>query len=222
MAEDEPLIRFDWLAERPELLIERTLEHLWLTLLAVAIGFAISMALALLIRRWPLAYTPVTATAGVLYTIPSLALFALLVPFFGFTVLTAEIALVSYTLLILVRNIVAGLQGVPAEVCEAADAMGLGSLGRLWRVELPLALPVIVAGLRIATVTTVGLVTVSALIGQGGYGRMILDGIGRTGFFPTLIITGAVLSVALAMVADAAFVGLQWLATPWSRARARS
>ena len=215
---DEPLIRFDWLAERPGLLIERTLEHVWLTLLAVAIGFAISLALALLIRHRPGTFTPITTMAGVLYTIPSLALFALLVPFTGFTVLTAEIALVSYTLLILVRNIDAGLAGVPADVREAADAMGFGSWRRLLRIELPLALPVIVAGLRIATVTTVGLVTVSALIGQGGYGRMILDGIGT--FFPTLIITGAALSVGLAMLADVGFVALQRLATPWSRAGA--
>jgi osmoprotectant transport system permease protein len=218
MPDGEPLVRWDWLATHLDTLWDRTLEHLVLTTLAVTIGFAISFALALLIRRHPRTYTPITGASGILYTIPSLALFAMLVPITGLTILTAEIALVSYTLLILVRNIVAGLASVPAEVREAADAMGFSSLGRLWRVELPLALPVIVAGLRIATVTTIGLVTVSALIGQGGYGSLIEDGLRR--FFPTMYLAGAVLSIVLAMLADAVFVLLQRRATPWARARA--
>jgi osmoprotectant transport system permease protein len=214
----EPLIRFDWLAQRLDMLAFRTLEHIWLTILAVSIGFAISFALALFIRHRRAALGPVTATAGVLYSIPSLALFAVLVPITGLTTLTAQIALVSYTLLILVRNIVAGLDSVPAEVREAADGLGYTSIGRLWHVELPLALPVIIAGLRIATVTTIGLVTVAALIGQGGLGFLITDGLRR--FFPTLYITGAVLSVLLAVAADAFFVLLQRATTPWARARA--
>ncbi len=218
MPEGEPLIRWDWLATHVDTLWQRTLEHIVLTVLAVSIGFAISFALALLIRHRPGAYGPTTATSAVLYTIPSLALFAMLVPITGLTVLTAEIALVSYTLLILVRNIVAGLAGVPAEVREAADAMGFTDSRRLWQVELPLALPVIVAGLRIATVTTIGLVTISALIGQGGYGRLIEDGLRR--FFPTMYLTGAVLSVVLAVLADAIFVLVERRATPWLRARA--
>jgi osmoprotectant transport system permease protein len=216
--EPEPLVRWEWLATHLDTLWERTLEHVLLTVIAVAVGFAISFALALVIRRRPGAYAPITAGAGVLYTIPSLALFAMIAPITGLTLLTAEIALVSYTLLILVRNIVAGLEGVPADVREAADAMGFTGWGRLWRVELPLAVPVIVAGLRIATVTTIGLVTVSALIGQGGYGRLIEDGLRR--FFPTMYLTGAVLSVLLAVIADALFVALQRRATPWARARA--
>jgi osmoprotectant transport system permease protein len=220
MPDPEPLIRWDWLAARLDVLAFRTLEHIWLTVLAVAIGFVISFALALLIRRRPRAYTPITGAASVIYTIPSLALFAALVPITGLSVLTAEIALVGYTLLILVRNTVAGLQGVPADVREAADAMGYAGWQRLWRVDLPLALPVIVGGVRIATVTTVGLVTVAALIGQGGLGALIRDGL-RT-FFPTLYITGAILSVALAIAADAMFVGLQRRATPWARARSKS
>ena len=218
MPDDEPLVRWDWLVDHVDELWARTLEHLVLTVLAVGIGLAISFGLALLIRRRPRAYAPITAGSGILYTIPSLALFALLVPITGLTLLTAEIALVSYTLLILVRNIVAGLEGVPADVREAADAMGYTSWGRLWRVELPLAVPVIVAGLRIATVSTIGLVTVSALIGQGGYGRLIEDGLRR--FFPTMYLTGAVLSVLMAILADALFVALQRRATPWARARA--
>jgi osmoprotectant transport system permease protein len=218
MGEGEPLVRFDWLLDRVDMLAARTLEHIWLTLLAVVIGFVLSFALALIIRRWRRTFTPITAGAAVLYTIPSLALFAALVPITGRTVLSAEIALVSYTLFILVRNILAGLDGVPGEVREAATAMGYTPWTRLWRVELPLALPVIVAGLRIATVTTVGLVTVAALIGIGGLGFLIEDGLRR--FFPTLYLAGAVLSVVLAVAADALFVGLQRVATPWARRRA--
>ena len=129
---------------------------------------------------------------------------AALVPITGLTATSALIALVSYTLLILVRNIVTGIDGVPEDARDAADGMGFTRGGRLWRVDLPLATPVIVAGLRIATVTTIGLVTVSALIGQGGLGRLIVDGLRRS--FPTMTITGAVLSVLLAVVADIAFV----------------
>jgi osmoprotectant transport system permease protein len=217
---EEPLIRWDWLAARLDMLAFRTLEHLWLTVLAVSIGFAISFALALFIRRRPGTYEPISATAGIIYSIPSLALFGLLVPITGLTVLTAQIALVGYTLLILVRNTVAGLAGVPPEVREAALAMGYTGLGRLLRVELPLALPVIIAGLRIATVTTIGLVTVAALIGQGGLGYLITDGLRR--FFPTLYLTGAILSVLLAIAIDALFVGLQRLTTPWARARTQA
>ena len=218
MPEPEPLVRFDWLVARLDMLAYRTLEHVWLTVLAVAIGFAISFALALYIRRQPRSFGPITATAGVIYSIPSLALFVALVPVTGLSTLTALIALVGYTLLILVRNTVAGLQGVPPDVREAADAMGYTNFARLWHVELPLALPVIIAGLRVATVTTIGLVTIAALIGQGGLGFLIQDGLHRR--FPTLYVTGAVLSVLLAVVADALFVGLQRLTTPWARARA--
>src|SRR5690606_3871070 len=124
-------------------------------------------------------YGPITWIGSVLYTIPSLALFGLLIPFTGLGLLTAEIALVSYTILIFVRNIVAGLDGVPRSVLEAADGMGYTRWRRLWQVELPLALPTIVAGIRIATVTVIGLVTLTALIGSGGYGALIDDGLSR-------------------------------------------
>ncbi|CAN5647901.1 ABC transporter permease [soil metagenome] len=211
------LVDFGWLFARLDMLAMRTLEHIWLTVIAVAIGFAISFGLALLIRGRPAAYAPITASAAVLYTIPSLALFAALLPLTGRNVLTAEIALVSYTLLILVRNTVAGLEGVPADVREAAAGMGYTAWSRLWRVELPLAMPVIVAGLRIATVTTIGLVTVASFIGIGGLGFLIGDGLRR--FFPTLYITGALLSVLLAIAADALFVLLQRRLSPWAAAR---
>lgn len=218
MPEGEPLIRWDWLLDHTDDIIDRLVEHVWLTVVAIAVGFVISFVLALIAIRRGWTYGPITAATGILYTIPSLALFAILVPITGLSVLTAEIALVGYTLLILIRNIVAGIQGVPRDVIEAAEGMGFGIATRLVRVELPLAVPVIVAGLRIATVSTIGLVTVAALIGQGGLGKLIEDGLSRR--FSTLYITGAVLSVALAVLADAAFVLLQRVLTPWARARA--
>ena len=152
---------------------------------------------------------------GVLYTIPSLAAIGLLLPITGLTLLTAEIVLVSYTLLILVRNTLAGLDGVPEEIREAARGMGFSPVRQLFTVELPLAVPAIIAGVRIATVTTIGLVTVTALIGQGGLGQLIYDGYLRT--FHTPLVVGAVLSVALAVIADVLLLGLQRIVTPWAR-----
>ncbi|HKY50890.1 MAG TPA: ABC transporter permease, partial [Candidatus Limnocylindria bacterium] len=166
--------------------------------------------------RVPRAEGPITAVAGTLYTIPSLALFAMLIPYTGLTILTAEIGLVGYTLLILIHNILRGIRGVPADVREAAVGMGYTARQILWRVELPLAAAVIIAGLRIATVSTIGLVTVTALIGQGGFGYHILVGLQR--FFFTQLVAGAVLSVALAVVADALLVLVQRRITPWTRA----
>jgi osmoprotectant transport system permease protein len=149
--------------------------------------------------------------------VPSLALFAMLVPWTGLSRTTAEIGLVGYTLLILIRNIVTGLDAVPDEVREAARAMGFTGRRRLLRIELPLAVPSIIAGIRIATVTTIGLVTVTALIGQGGLGQLILDGLIRD--FRTPLVVGTVLSIALAVVADVGLVGLERLITPWARGR---
>ena len=165
------------------------------------------------IRSRPKANGPILAGAGIVYTIPSIALFALLIPITGLSFLTAEIALVGYTLLILVRNVTTGLGSLPRDVLESADGAGFTRWQRLWRVELPLALPVIVAGLRVATVTTIGLVTVTAFLGQGGLGRLILDG--RDRFFATPLVVGASLSVALAFIADTAFTRLERLLTPW-------
>ncbi len=153
-----------------------------------------------------------------LYTIPSLALFAFFVPITGFTILTAEIGLVSYTLLILVRNIVAGIRGVDPAVREAALGMGYGRRRLFFEIELPLALPVIVAGIRIAAVTTIGLVTVTSLIGQGGVGFFILRGLGR--FFDTEIILGTVLSVLMAVIIDVGLVLVEKALSPWARRRA--
>jgi osmoprotectant transport system permease protein len=165
MTPGEPLIRWDWVIRNLDAIGQRIAEHLILTGLAVGIGLVISFVLSLWVARHPRLYGPVTWVTGILYTIPSLALFAMLIPFTGLSLLTAEIGLVSYTLLILIRNIVSGIRSVPADVREAALGMGYTPRQILWRVELPLALAVIIAGIRIATVTTIGLTTVTALIG---------------------------------------------------------
>jgi osmoprotectant transport system permease protein len=215
VTEGEPLIRWDWIASHTDDFARRLGQHLELTLIAVGVGFVVAFGLSLLIVRIPRLEGPVTWVTGTLYTIPSLALFALLIPYTGLTILTAEIGLTSYTLLILVRNIVRGIRGVPAEVREAAVGMGYTPRQLLWRVELPLALAVIVAGVRLATISTIGLVTVTALIGLGGFGQLIYEGLQR--FFSTELIAGAVLSVALAIAADALLVLLQRALTPWAR-----
>jgi osmoprotectant transport system permease protein len=212
----EPLVRWDWVASQLDEIAARFVEHVELTAIAVGVGLIVAFALSLVVLRSPRLEGPVVWITGTLYTIPSLALFALLIPYTGLTILTAEIGLVSYTLLILIRNIVQGIRGVPADVREAATGMGYTSRERLWRVELPLATPVIIAGVRVATVSTIGLVTVTALIGQGGFGYFILIGIQR--FFSTELILGAVLSVGLAICADGLLVLLQRRLTPWMRA----
>ncbi|MFN2586877.1 MAG: ABC transporter permease [Actinomycetota bacterium] len=210
------LFRWDWVVDHLDEVGARSWEHLFLTFLAVGIGFAISFPLGVYSFRHRRLYGPIASVAGILYTIPSLALFALLVPFTGLTATTAEIGLVSYTLLILIRNVVAGLQGVPEDAREAALGMGFSRSQLLWRVELPLALPVIVAGLRIVTVTVKCLVTVTAMIDQGGLGDFILLGLER--FFPTATILGAVLSVLLAVLADRLLALGERVLTPWARA----
>lgn len=217
MTPGEPLVRWDWIVGHLDEIALRLGEHLLLTVIAVAGGFVIAFALALASLRWPRAYAPATWVTGIVYTIPSLALFSLLIPFTGLTLLTAEIGLVGYTLLILLRNIVGGIRSVPTDATEAAAGMGYTSWQTLWRVQLPLALPVIVAGIRVATITTIGLVTITALIGQGGLGYFILIGIQR--FFSTPLLLGAFLSVILAVVADGALVLAQRALTPWARAR---
>ena len=215
MTPGEPLIQWDWIASHLDEFAFRLGEHIELTAIAVVVGFVIAFALSLLILRLPRAEGPITWVTGTLYTIPSLALFALLIPYTGLTVLTAEIGLVGYTLLIFINNIVRGIRGVPADVREAAVGMGYTPREVLWRIELPLAAAVIIAGTRVATVSTIGLVTVTALIGQGGFGFLILIGLQR--FFTTELIAGAVLSVALAVVADALLVLLQRRLTPWTQ-----
>jgi osmoprotectant transport system permease protein len=221
VAAEEPLVRWDWVSDHTDDIREAFWQHLTLTGVAVGIGFAISIGLALVAVRWRWTYEPLAGFTGALYAIPSLALFSVLITiqWFGLGFRTAVAALVSYTLLILLRNIVAGLDGVPAAVREAADGMGYERWRRVLRVDLPLATPAIIAGLRIATVTTVGLVTVTALVGEGGFGRLInQEGLQRN--FPTPIVVGTVLSVALAVAFDLVFVIVERLVTPWMRAGA--
>ena len=213
----DSFIWWDWVGRHTTQIQTATLEHLRLTLIAVAAGFAISVVLAAISLRWRWTYTPIAGVAGVLYTIPSLALFAFLLPITGFNTLTAEIGLTGYTIAIFVRNIVAGVDGVAPDVIAAADGMGYGRIRRLLTVELPLAAPAIVAALRIATVTTVGLVTVTGLIGQGGYGAFIDSGLARS--FSTEVVVGGGLSVVMAVVLDALLVGFERAATPWAHSR---
>ena len=220
MEQGDPFFDWGWTMRHLDDVATKILAHLVLTGLAVGIGLLISLALALLIIRYRWLDSPVTWITGILYTIPSLALFALLVPFWGFSLRTAEVGLVSYTLLILIRNIVAGLRGVPPEVREAAVGMGYSPRQVLVRVDLPLALPVIIAGVRIATVTTIGLVTVTAIIGRENLGQFILEGINQ--LFSTKIVLGAVLSIALAVTADVLLLGVQRLVAPWLRTRGRT
>ena len=212
-------MRWDWITSNLPQLGKALIDHLILTAIAVGVGFVLSFALSLLIYRRRRLAGPVTGIAGVLYTVPSLALFAFLVPITGLSIVSAEIGLVSYTLLILIRNTLAGLDGVPADVREAADGMGYGPTRKLFAVELPLAVPLIIAGLRIATVTTIGLVTVAAVIGQGGLGQVMIRGFNFRN--DTAVYTGAILIVALAIVADLVLAGIGRLATPWARIRGR-
>jgi len=209
-------IRWSWVASHTDRILGDLFQHVELTVIAVVLGLLIAAPVGVLAWRYRASRGPVLAVAGALYTIPSLALFALLVPWTGLTVVTSEIGLVAYTLLILARNIVVGLDGVPGEVRDAATGMGYRPVRQLLRVELPLALPVIVAGLRIATVTTIGLVTITALLGQGGLGELLLDGLIRD--FRTPLVVGATLSVALAVVLDLLLALAQRLLTPWARA----
>jgi osmoprotectant transport system permease protein len=204
-----------WVSDHLSEIQSRLTQHIQLTLLSIGFGLLIAFPLALLCVRYRRMYGPVIAVTGILYTIPSLALFALLLPITGLSVTTAVIPLTAYTLLILIRNIVIGLRGVPAEVREAAQGMGYSPTAQLLRVELPLALPAIFAGIRIATVTTIGLVTVTALIGQGGLGQLLLDGLNRD--FRTPVTVGAVLSLALAVVADLFLVTVLRATTRWQR-----
>jgi osmoprotectant transport system permease protein len=195
-------------------------QHVVLTVIAVAIGFAISLALALLAYRFRRVEQPVILFTSFLYTIPSLALFELLipVPHLGLSQTTAEVALVAYTLLILFRNILTGLRSVPDDVRDSARGMGMNEWQVLWRVVIPLALPAIIAGLRIATVSTIALATIAAVIVNRGLGVPILSAIADSTFKTELIAAG-VMAVALAIAADSLLVVAQRLLTPWARNR---
>jgi osmoprotectant transport system permease protein len=213
-------IRWDWIVDHLDDIAVAVWQHLVYTAIPLAVGFVISLGLAVWAVRKPWVYGPVTAITGILYTIPSLAAFALLIPFTGLTALTAFIPLTTYTLLILFRNIVAGFEAVPPEVLESADGMGYRSRERLLRVEIPLAVPLMFAGIRLAAVTLIGLATVVGILGSsfGGLGQLITEGLQT--FFPTKYVAGGVLSVLLAFLVDFLLVRIERLATPWARARA--
>jgi osmoprotectant transport system permease protein len=211
------LVRWSWVGRNLDEIGGYLLQHIQLTGLAVLFGLLLAFPLSLGAIRWPRLYGPILGVTGVLFTIPSLALFILLIPFTGLSIWTSLIGLTMYTLLILVRNMVEGLRGVDPDVREAAQAMGYSRARQLFQVELPLALPVIMAGIRIATVTTIGLVTITALIGRGGLGRLFVDGF--TIFFATPVVVGFVLSALLAVTADLLLVGVQYRLTPWARSR---
>lgn len=213
------MIDWAWVGDHLDELVGRTIQHLGFTLAALAIGFALSFGLSLWSVRQRRAYAPITVVAGILYTIPSLALFASLVPITGITVQTALIPLVLYTILILVRNIVAGFDAVPGDVEEAADGMGYTRRQRLRAVDIPLALPLIMAGVRVASVSTIGLVTVTGALGDrfGGLGFFIFEGYRRS--FPTEILFGAIPAMLLAITVDLSLVAVQGRLTPWSHAR---
>jgi osmoprotectant transport system permease protein len=218
LAQERPFFDWAWVSLNWDQIVDRTWEHIYLTVIPIVFGLAIALVLSVMALRWRRTYAPITLVTGILYTIPSLATFAFLVPIVGLNATNAIIALTSYTLLILIRNIVAGIDGVPASVLEAADGMGYTRRARFWKMEVPLALPVIIAGLRIATVTTVGLVTITAVLGLGGYGFFILRGFNT--FFITQTLVGVVLSVVLATILDLVFVAIQRWLTPWERVRA--
>jgi osmoprotectant transport system permease protein len=211
------VIDWAWIGRNAGQIVDRTWQHLFLTLVPVVLGIVISLGLTALVLRWRRTYAPITIVAGILYTIPSLALFAFLIPIVGLNATNAIIALTSYTLLILVRNFVAGIDGVPRATLEAADGMGYTRTARFWKMEVPLAMPVIIAGVRIATITTVGLVTVSVVLGLGGYGFFIYRGFQARQITQTLV--GLVLSIALAVILDLLFIALQRWLTPWARER---
>jgi osmoprotectant transport system permease protein len=214
------VIDWGWVVDHLPALAGRSIQHLQLAGIAVAIGFVISFLLAIVAIRRRVVYPPIAAIAGLVYTIPSLALFAALVSITGISIVTAEVPLILYTFVILVRNIVAGFDSVPADVIEAADGMGYTRNQRLWRVELPLAIPLIVAGLRVASVSTIGLVTITGTLGDrfGGLGFFIFEGISRD--FATEMLFGAVPSILLALLVDQLFTLLQAVVTPWTRRRA--
>jgi osmoprotectant transport system permease protein len=206
----------DWIAENFDRYVSPFWEHVYLTVVSVAIGFAIAFSLALLAHRRRWLTGPIIQVTGILYTLPSVAVFFLLLPITGRGKTTAIIALVAYTLLILFRNVIAGLDGVPPDARDAGRGMGLTSRQLLWRVELPLALPEIMAGLRIAVTTTVGLAALAFLAGAGGLGEAIFADVN---FRSNVLVAGG-LAVGLAVVLDLAVLAVQRAITPWLRAAA--
>jgi osmoprotectant transport system permease protein len=214
------MIDLDWIVTHLDDLAARTLQHILLTAIAVAVGLLISFGLAVVAVRRRAAYGPILALTDILYTIPSLALFVVFVTITGISLLTVEIPLVIYTLVIFVRNIATGFDSIPTDVLEAANGLGYSASQRLWRVEVPLAVPLILAGVRLATVSTIALVTVTSIMGDsfGGLGYFILEGYRRN--FPTELYLGATASIALALLADFVLARVERRLTPWLKVEA--
>ncbi|MEU8521081.1 ABC transporter permease [Streptomyces sp. NBC_01216] len=223
MAAANCLVSNDWicgeyLRTRGTELTEATLQHVGITVVSVVLGLCAAFPLALLARARPRLAGPVLGLTTLLYTVPSLAMFSLLLPFFGLSTALVVTGLVLYSLTILVRSVLAGLDAVPAEAREAARGMGYGAGRMLWEVELPLALPALMAGVRMATVSTIALTTVGSIVGRGGLGNLIEDALPT--FFKAQVLAASVLCVLLAVVADLLLLGVQRLLTPWTRIRA--
>ena len=211
----EPWVDWTWVSAHVPVILGYLEQHIALTAVALVGGLVIALPLGVAAHRWAGVRAPALGIFGAFYTIPSIALFALLVPYTGISPVTAEVALIGYTVLILLRNVIVGLDNVPADVLDAADGMGYRPLARLLRVELPLALPAILAGVRIATVSTIGIVTIAVVIGLGGLGELIYQGLIES--FHTPLVVGMVMCVALALVADVGLLALQRLLIPWGR-----
>ena len=206
----------DWIVDNLDRYRDPLIDHVYLTVVSLAIGFAIAFGLALLAHRRRWLVGPITNVTGVLYTIPSIAAFLLLLPLTGRGKTTAIIALVAYSLLIIFRNVIAGLDNVPDDARDAGRGMGLTDRQLLWRVELPLALPEILAGVRIASTTIVGLATLAFFANAGGLGEQIFADI----TFKSNVVVAGGLAVLLAAVLDGIFLLFQRAVTPWTRARA--
>ncbi|MFH8618773.1 ABC transporter permease [Streptomyces sp. NPDC017979] len=217
---DDCLARNEWicgayLSTRREILLDAVVQHLQLTFVSVGLALVIAVPLAVAARRWRLAAGPVLGVTTVLYTIPSLAMFSLLLPLYGLSAALVIAGLVLYSLTLLVRNVLAGLRAVPEETRQAARGMGYGPVRLLLAVELPLALPASMAGLRIATVSAVSLATIGAIVGHGGLGNLIYSGMNT--YFKAQVLTASVLCVVIAVAADLALLLVQRCATPWAR-----
>ncbi|GHA96179.1 ABC transporter permease [Streptomyces termitum] len=222
MSPSNCLVANDWicgeyLRTRRGELTDALVQHVGITAASVAIALLVAVPLALLVRARPRLAAPVLGLTTLLYTVPSLAMFSLLLPVFGLSSALVVTGLVLYALTILVRNALAGLEAVPAETREAARGLGYSRGQLLWRVELPLALPVLMAGVRMATVSTVALTTIGSVVGRGGLGNLIEDALPT--FFKAQVLAASVLCVLLAVVADLLLLGAQRLLTPWARHR---
>ncbi|RSS40611.1 ABC transporter permease [Streptomyces sp. WAC08241] len=219
---DDCLARNEWicgayLSTRREVLADAVVQHLQLTGASVALALLIALPLAIAARRLRWAAAPVLGITTLLYTIPALAMFSLLLPLYGLSAALVVAGLVLYSLTLLVRNVLAGLRAVPEETRQAARGLGYGPLRLLLAVELPLALPAAMAGLRIATVSAVSLVTIGAIVGHGGLGNLIYAGMNT--YFKAQVLTASALCVVIAVAADLLLLGAQRLLTPWTRAR---